>query len=165
MSKKKKILFIIGILLLVLLVAPTLVDLFRFEIIKSAISAGGYPYVLGLTGVNLLPCVTTPTTPPTCTGGFYCMTLDPARCTAYIEVSGAPAGGDGYGALFQKTAVAASGLTTGGQLIAGGVSAALMDTGPLASSGGCYNCTAVAVATNKFMNVIHEFSIASLLKE
>ena len=106
---------------------------------KSAQAAGGYPYPIGLTGVIIIPCVTTGV-PPLCTGGTLCNTLDALRCTMYSDVSGSPAGGMGRNALFLKTAIGQAGLSSGGQLIAGGMTMTQMDQGVLASAGGCSGC-------------------------
>lgn len=106
---------------------------------KSAQAAGGYPYQIGLTSVIVIPCVTTGV-PPICTGGTLCNTLDVARCTMYSDVSGSPSGGMGSMALFSNMAIAQAGLSSGGQLIAGGMTMTQMDQGVLASAGGCSGC-------------------------
>lgn len=115
---------------------------------KAAQSAGGYPYQIGLTKAVITKCVTTGT-PPTCVGAGVppdpiatplCNTKGPGICTAYSVVSGLPAGGMGTNALFLTTSVAKAGLMPGGQLIAGGMTMTEMDSGVLASAGGCYGC-------------------------
>jgi len=119
---------------------------------NGAQAVGGYPYQIGLTNVIIIPCVTTGY-PPICEGGTLCYTLDVARCTGptgHSDVSGTPSGGMGSNALFLNTAIIQAGLTSGGQLIAGGMSPVLMDSGVLASSGGCSGCTAKSGTTDKF---------------
>ena len=113
---------------------------------KAAQAAGGYPYQIGLTNVTITQCVTIGT-PPVCVGAGsdpiatpLCNTKGPAVCTAYSVASGMPAGGMGNIALFLTTAIGQAGLTPGGQLIAGGISPVLMDSGVLASAGGCAGC-------------------------
>lgn len=102
-------------------------------------AASSFPYQIGLTDVIIINCFTTGV-PPVCTGGTLCNMKDAATCATYSDVSGTPAGGMGSNALFLNTAIAQAGLTAGGQLIAGGMSSVLMDSGVLASSGGCYGC-------------------------
>jgi hypothetical protein len=118
---------------------------------NNAVSAAGsMPYQIGLTKVIIIPCVTTGI-PPVCVGGTLCQTLDVGRCSLYSDVSGSPAGGMGSMALFQKIAIAKAGLMPGGQLIAGGMSPVFMDSGVLASAGGCYGCTVKSGTGNRFL--------------
>lgn len=107
----------------------------------AAEAAGGFPYQIGLTNAIIIQCFTTGI-PPLCTGGTLCNLKDAVTCANYSDVSGMPAGGMGSNALFMNTAILQAGLAAGGQLIAGGMSAALMDSGVLASSSGCSGCTA-----------------------
>ncbi|MDO8668571.1 MAG: hypothetical protein Q7K35_05835 [bacterium] len=130
-------------------------------LIKAAQSAGGYPYQIGLTNVIVIPCVTTGV-PPICTGGTLCNLLDVGRCALYSDVSGSPAGGMGSNALFLITAIAQAGLTSGGQLIAGGMTMTQMDSGVLASAGGCYGCMAKAGFKDKIINWFDKYIIAGI---
>lgn len=144
MFTKKKIFWAILVILIFILVFWL-----SFYVIKyrNAVQASsGFPYQIGLTDVIITKCVTAGT-PPTCVGAGtppdpiatpLCNTKLPAVCTVYSVVSGKPAGGMGSNALFLNTAITATGLTPGGQLIAGGISAVLMDNGVLASTGGVF---------------------------
>lgn len=128
----------------------------------AAEAAGGFPYQIGLTNAIIIPCFTTGI-PPLCMGGMLCNLKDVATCTNYSDVSGTPAGGMGSNALFMKTAILQAGLAAGGQLIAGGMSMALMDSGVLASSGGCSGCTAKQGKTGgvyAFFERLNNFIIA-----
>ncbi len=143
LTKKRMIL---GIGLSVILVSgyfliPQFVNYFKWK--NSVEAAGSLPYQIGLTNVAMINCFTTGS-PPLCEGGTLCFTKDAATCTTYSDVSGTMAGGMGNNALFSIQAIAQSGLTNGGQLIAGGMSPVLMDNGVLASIGGCYGCYAKA---------------------
>jgi len=126
---------------------------------QAARAAGAMPYQIGLTNSIIIPCFTT-AIPPVCEGGTLCFTLDVGRCALYSDVSGTPAGGMGSMALFQKTAIAMAGLMPGGQLIAGGMGMTLMDSGVLASAGGCYGCMAKANMLDKIGGV-YDYIIAS----
>lgn len=154
MKKRVKIILSLAISVLLLFAAGIFthksIAAWRFD--NAANAAGALPYQIGLTNVTIIPCFTTGE-PPLCTGGTLCHTLDLARCTGptgHSDVSGTPAGGMGSNALFLNTAIIQAGLTTGGQLIAGGMSSVLMDSGVLASAGGCYGCMAKAGAGDKF---------------
>ncbi len=103
---------------------------------SASAQAGSIPYQIGLTGVQIIDCYTTGE-PPVCTGGTLCHVRDAARCLQYSDVSGTPAGGMGMNALFNKMMIAQAGLTPGGELIAGGMGQTEMDSGILASWGGC----------------------------
>ena len=152
MFNKKKIIFFVCILILSVLVyifAPSVVVYFKWQKVVKA--AGAFPYQIGLTNVVTIPCFTTGS-PPICTGGTLCYIKDAASCTLYSNVSGTMSGGMGDKALFLKTAIAQSGLTQGGQLIAGGMSPVLMDSGVLASGGGCYGCYASLNVVDKIKN-------------
>lgn len=142
MITRKKIIWIITTILIIGLVVcagPRIINLIEWEITEEVIASSGYTYQIGLTNVNLIPCFTTGS-PPICQGGTLCYVKDAATCTLYTDVSGTPAGGMGSNALFTKACLAQAGVTTGGQLIAGGMSPVLMDNGPLAGPGGCCNC-------------------------
>lgn len=109
-------------------------------------------------GVIPTPCVTA----GVCAGGTLCFVTDPARCLLYSDVSGIPAGGMGSNALFSKIAIAKAGLTPGGQLIAGGMMLTSMDSGVLASAGGCYGCMAKANFKDKIFHWLDKYIIAGI---
>lgn len=134
----------------------------KFHLFQGAQAVGGFPYQIGLTSVTVVPCITTGY-PPICEGGTLCFTKDAASCTMYSDVSGSPAGGMGMNALFLNTSVAQAGLTSGGQLIAGGMSNVLMDNGVLASAGGCAGCMAKANKIDKIKEVF-DYVITSFEK-
>jgi len=161
MANKKKITIIFILAVILTGMAYTIIPLASNKIMmrQAARAAGAMPYQIGLTKVITIPCVTTGV-PPVCEGGTLCFTLDVARCTLYSDVSGMPAGGMGSMALFQKTAIAMAGLMPGGQLIAGGMGMTLMDSGVLASAGGCYGCMAKANMLDKIGGV-YDYIIAS----
>ncbi len=141
---KKKLIWLIGgaiIIIGIIVGGEKINNKIEWMITKEVISAGGFPYQIGLLGVSVIPCFTTGV-PPVCEGGTLCYTKDAATCAAYADVSGTPAGGMGSNALFLKTALTQAGVVSGGQLIAGGMSPVLMDNGVLAGPGGCYNCLA-----------------------
>ncbi|MBU4217317.1 hypothetical protein L6270_02470 [Candidatus Parcubacteria bacterium] len=131
----------------------------KFHLFQGAQAVGGFPYQIGLTTVTVIPCFTTGY-PPLCEGGTLCLTKDAASCTLYSDVSGSPAGGMGMNALFLNTSIAQAGLTSGGQLIAGGMSNVLMDNGVLASTAGCAGCMAKANKVDKIKEVF-DYVIAS----
>lgn len=137
----KKAAFIISFFLVFFLALPPLAGKLKWKMSLEA--AGGFPYQIGLTDVTVTACTPTPC-PGTCmcTGGSLCMFKDVATCATYSDVLGTPAGGAGSGALFTNAAIAQAGLSSGGQLIAGGMSSVAMDSGVLASAGGCSGCSA-----------------------
>ncbi|MFH1255247.1 MAG: hypothetical protein V1667_02145 [bacterium] len=126
---------------------------------SAADAAGGFPYQIGLTNAVIIPCFTTGN-PPVCAGGELCAIKDPASCALYSEISGSPAGGMGSNGIFLKTAIAKSGLVSGGQLIAGGMSPAAMDNGVLASAGGCFGCVAKQNLADKIFIFFDKYIIA-----
>lgn len=150
------------VLFFAFLLAPLAYQSFRWQ--KAASAAGGLPYQIGLTNVIIIPCFVRPLPPPpTCMGGLLCNLLDAQRCPLYSDITGMPAGGMGNGALFSNLAIVASGLTPGGQLIAGGMAPVAMDNGVLASAGGCYGCgLAKAGWTDKFFNWLDKYIIAGI---
>lgn len=115
---------------------------------RAANAAGSMPYQIGLTNAIAMQC-TISCNGGCCVGGALCSTLDSGRCTLYSTVSGSMAGGMGNMALFSQIAIGQAGLTSGGQLIAGGMSMTQMDQGVLASTGGCSGCTAKSGAGDK----------------
>ncbi|MFH0956211.1 MAG: hypothetical protein V1801_03325 [Candidatus Falkowbacteria bacterium] len=163
MKKTNKIIILVILVvilaLLVFLISPKALSAWHWR--QAASAAGGFPYQIGLTKVTVIQCVTTGN-PPICTGGILCATLDAARCMAYSEVSGTPAGGMGNNALFSNAAIAKAGLTSGGQLIAGGMSPVLMDQGVLASAGGCFGCVAQNGIADKIFAFVDKYIIAGI---
>lgn len=166
-SKYKKIskYFIFGIIVFILIFSGIKINnRLEWKMAEKAISLSGYPVEAGITNVNIINCYTTGD-PPVCVGGTLCPTKDAGRCLAYSDISGMGAYAMGrkkadfniamVGAtnlLLLNTAIAQAGLTPGGQLIAGGMSPILMDSGVLASNGGCYGC----LAKSGFFNEIKE---------
>lgn len=158
-TKKILVFFCLSVLFFAFLLTPSAYQSFSWQ--KAAEAAGGFPYQIGLTNTMIINCFVRPLPPPpTCMGGLLCNVLDANRCQLYSDVSGTPAGGMGNGALFSNLAILESGLTPGGQLIAGGMSPVLMDNGVLASAGGCYGCLAKASLTDKFFNWLDKYIIA-----
>ncbi len=142
LKKKKTHVIIVFVLIAVFIIFGAAVkNRFEWYLTEEAVASGGYTYQIGLTNIIVTPCFTTGV-PPLCEGGLLCYIKDAATCIAYSDVSGAPAGGMGENALFLKTALAQAGVVPGGQLIAGGFSPVLMESGVLAGPGGCYNCLA-----------------------
>lgn len=150
-SKKKIYLFVLLSIILAggYFLVPQVVNYFRWTMAVEA--ASGFPHQIGLTEVIIDPCIPDPLTlGTTCTsttnpsGKPLCFTKDIVRCALYSYVEGTQAGGMGNNALFLNTAIAKAGLAPGGQLIAGGNSPVAMDSGALASVGGCYGCYAKA---------------------
>ncbi|NCO80110.1 hypothetical protein CO116_00910 [Candidatus Falkowbacteria bacterium CG_4_9_14_3_um_filter_38_19] len=160
--KKILTLFCLAILFFAFLLAPSAYQSLKWQ--QAVEAAGGFPYQIGLTKVVIVNCVTTGI-PPICTGGILCNTLDAARCPLYVDVSGTPAGGMGKNALFSLIAIGQAGLTAGGQLIAGGMSPVLMDSGVLASAGGCYGCVAKNSLPDKFLAWFDKYIIAGFRKK
>jgi hypothetical protein len=151
MFTKKRVIWLIILVLIFILAIWLSFYVIRYRNVVQA--SATFPYQIGLTDVVIIPCFTTGI-PPVCTGGTLCHFKDAATCSLYSDVSGAPAGGMGSEALFLKTAITATGLTSGGQLIAGGTSPVLMDNGVLASTGGVFYATA------KKINSVIDFAIA-----
>ncbi len=142
-SKKKLIWLVSGIVIIIGIVVGgvKINNKIEWAIAKEAISAGGFPYQIGLLNVSVIYCYPI-IFPPECVGGTLCFSKDIATCSLYADVSGTPAGGMGRNALFLKTALTQAGVSSGSQLIAGGMSPVLMDNGVLGGPGGCYNCLA-----------------------
>lgn len=156
--RKKIILFLaVAVFILIIIFIPSIMA--KVECKMAAKAAGSFPYQIGLTNAVIIKCFTTGT-PPVCQGGTLCYLKDAGSCTLYSDVSGTSAGGMGQNALFQQTAIAKSGLTPGGQLIAGGMSPVLMDNGVLASAGGCYNCMAKSESLFGKVAAVADFIIA-----
>lgn len=158
-TKKVLVFFCLSILFFSFLLAPSAYKKFSWR--RHAAAAGSLPYQIGLTNSVIIKCFTT-AIPPICAGGLLCHTLDVNRCNLYSDVSGTPSGGMGFNALFSNIAIIAAGLTPGGQLIAGGMSPVLMDSGVLASAGGCYGCLAKNSLTDQFFNWLDKYIIAGI---
>lgn len=122
---------------------------------NAAEAAGSMPYQIGLTNAIVIQC-TISCTASCCVGGALCSTLDVGRCSMYSDVSGSMAGGMGTMALFSQMAIGQAGLSSGGQLIAGGMSMTQMDQGVLASGGGCSGCTAKAGTVDKIFALLEK---------
>ncbi len=109
---------------------------------REAVAAGGFPYQIGLTNVRITKCQVTL---GVCVGvgvdagpaTALCNTKSPGVCESYRYVSGVPAGGMGTAALFLFPNLSFAGVSTGGQLIAGGMGPTMMDGGVVAGPGGC----------------------------
>ena len=156
MKKKIAVIFLI-IIVISLPFFPTIKR--KVEWKMAAEAASELSYQIGLTSVVVVPCEVTTTVPPVCVGGTLCYVknadpkkggADSVTCPLYSDVSGVPAGGMGSNALFLNTALAQAGVTTGGQLIAGGVLPTNMDQGVLGGPGGCSGCIAAAENKNFF---------------
>jgi len=162
--KKNFILIFSGAILVLAFIIyflPNIITSWRWQ--KAAEASAGFPYQIGLTKVVIIPCIPVPPpTGPLCTAGPLCTLLTPNlfSCGLHSEVNGIPAGGMGSNALFLNTAIIKAGLTPGGQLIAGGTSPVLMDSGVLASAGGCFGCMAKANFKDKIFNWIDKYIIA-----
>lgn len=125
---------------------------------KMAADAAGMMSVqLGVTSVNITPCIPSCQTPAgiatCCIGGTMCPQYIPGvngtydiGCPIFSDVIGVQAGGMGNMALISNMAIAQAGLSSGGQFIYGGTTnnMSMMEPGVpnavLASSGGCFNC-------------------------
>jgi hypothetical protein len=111
---------------------------------KVIASTGGFPYEIGLTNVTVSYCKPSCCSAAGCTccyGGSLCSADTPPKCPR-ATVSGVPAGGDGSSALILKTSLTQAGVSSGGQMIAGGISSTLMDGGVVAGNSGCSGCSA-----------------------
>jgi len=160
MKYKYTIISSIGIIIVLTAIGFAVYPLAGRQIASRYIAkaAGSMPYQIGLTQVLETPCVeVSGDCEPLIT---LCGTLDPVRCELYSFVIGTQAGGMGNQALFLNAAIAQAGLTPGGQLIAGGMGPTLMDSGVLASAGGCYGCMAKANMLDK-IGGIYDYIIAS----
>ena len=147
-TKKRKVWFIILIFLITAsyFLIPQISNYFKWK--KAIEASGGFPYQIGLTNAIIIQCALS-CNGACCSGGTLCY-LKPVSnpsdpqdiCINNSDVSGTPAGGMGSNAVFLNTAIGQAGLTSGGQLIAGGMGPTLMNNGVLASVGGCYGCYA-----------------------
>jgi len=106
---------------------------------KGAQAAGGYAYQIGLTGTKQIFC-TISCNGGCCTGGSLCTVKAAGICTTYSEISGTMSGGSGTMALFSMTQTSMAGYKPGDSIIAGGMTMTEMDSGVLATPGGCSGC-------------------------
>jgi hypothetical protein len=142
MLTKKKILLLISVLIasvLIYVFTPWVASYFRWQ--RAIKAASSFPYQIGLTNTQITWCVVS-CNDSCCQGArgdqtatALCNTKGPGVCANYAYVSGTPAGGMGSGALFPITMMGEAGVSTGGQLIAGGMGPTLMDSGVLAAIG------------------------------
>lgn len=155
MTKRKKVIWSVSVVFIVVIMFFSGIGINKInkqiEWNMAVDATGAMPYQIGLTESMIIQCMPSCCT-PTCTccagaGGVLCATKDAAQCSLYQEVQGSPAGGMGMNALFLETSVIQAGLSPGGQLIAGGMSPPLMDTGVLASAGGCAGCVVRSTPT------------------
>jgi len=116
---------------------------------KSAQSAGGYPYQIGLTNTTQMQC-TVSCNGGCCTGGTLCTAKAPGVCATYSEISGKMSGGLGTMALFSLTQTSMAGYKPGDPIIAGGMTMTEMDNGVLAAPGGCAGCGLGKADSNLF---------------
>jgi hypothetical protein len=111
---------------------------------KTAQSAGGFPYQIGLTKTRQIQCTPSCCTPVcSCcigTGATLCSTKDAATCSTYSEINGVQSGGMGTMALFSQAQTSKAGYKPGDSIIAGGMTMTEMTNGVLASPGGCFGC-------------------------
>ena len=158
MTKRKKVIWSISIIFVVVIMFFSGIGINKInkqiERNMAVDAAGAMPYQIGLTGARVIQCAPSCCSAAGCRccagmGGVLCATIMDVetRCPMYQEVQGTPAGGMGMNALFLQTSVMQAGLSPGGQLIAGGMSPPLMDTGVLASAGGCVGCVARSTPT------------------
>ena len=156
---KRKIVLIglAAVIIIAVFSTPFVLNRLRWKMAVEAV--GALPYQMGLASCVITQCVTTGT-PPTCVGAGtppdliatpLCNTKGPGVCTTYAVVSGVKAGGMGANAIFLTTTIAAVGLNCpGGQMIAGGMSPVLMDSGVLASKSGCFGCVVAPINNSKY---------------
>lgn len=172
LNKKRKIL-IISILILsvaVYIFMPKVNSYFRWG--RAAKAFGVTPYQIGLVEVEIVNCVTVPPIPPPvpqCTPTTtLCGFLPPgSMCDSHAYIIGIPSGGMGVDALFLISNITLAGVTQGGQLMAGGMGPATMDSGILAGAGGCAGTGCAFIETgpierfkNWFANKLSDFIIA-----
>jgi len=152
-------------ILAAVVVLPILADFYVRSKVEAA--ASSMPYQVGITNAVVTQCQTSCCSVAgcrCCTGGMLCSSiLTEPQCLLHSDVSGSMAGGMGSNVLFLNTAIMQAGLKSGGQLIAGGMAPTMMDQGVLASAGGCSGCS-MASRTDRMMDWLSKFSIASLLK-
>lgn len=113
---------------------------FRLLGAKKAIAEGGFPSQYGITGVTVTPCVVSCYPAENCCSGGTLCVQDVAPACLSSDVMGKAAGGDGNNVLMKKTMVSSIGLSSGGQLIAGGTDN--MNLSVAASEGGAVGMVA-----------------------
>ncbi|MFH0955784.1 MAG: hypothetical protein V1801_01035 [Candidatus Falkowbacteria bacterium] len=112
---------------------------------KAAVSAGGYPYQIGLTNTRVGMCQVS------CNGGccigqptqdgILCTLKTAVDCTLYEQINGTMSGGMGTMALFSiPNQISMAGYKPGDSIIAGGMTMSEMGNGVLATPGGCAGC-------------------------
>ena len=139
----------------------------EWQMAEDLLAGSAFPVEPGIMTSIHIPCFTTGT-PPVCAGGQTCSTKTVADCVLYTDVSGTLAvainselvpkdiilaNAESYNQdtvelaqsmatnyLFSNINMGMAGLIPGADLIAGGMSPTMMDSGPLASWGGCANC-------------------------
>lgn len=116
---------------------------------KAALSAGGYPYQIGLTNTTQMQC-TVSCDGACCSGGTLCTVKLPGICATYSEISGKMSGGLGTMALFSLTQTSMAAYKPGDSIIAGGMTMTEMDNGVLAAPGGCAGCGLGKADSNLF---------------
>lgn len=141
----------------------------RFNLVAEA--TGGFPYQIGLTGVTVNQCQPSCCSPAgcrCCVGGTLCSTiLTEPQCIIHSEVAGTPSGGMGNIGLFLNNNLAIAGVVNGQQLIAGGMSAPLMDSGVLVGNSGCVGVACTAINDKNIFEKYYEiikYGIASIRK-
>lgn len=163
MNKRKRIILCLVILLLLL---PAIGFFLRRSVAswrwsQAVSAAGAMPYQIGLTNTQMVKCTVS------CNGGCcigsgirgeLCSAKAPGICASYSEISGTMAGGSGDSALFSNiTQIPMSGYKPGDSIIAGGMTMTEMDSGVLASPGGCAGCTAKAGMVERIFSLIEKF--------
>lgn len=145
----------------IFLIAITLLFIFIFWVLnvdkyanlqlgKEAIAGMNFPTELGLTNVTVNECQPSCCMGPVCTccsNGSLCSS-DQAPVCPRATVVGIPAGGNGNQGLFLKTSLAVTGVSQGGQLIAGGMGPTMMDSGVLSGKSGCVGSACSALNTD-----------------
>ncbi len=146
-SKKKIILFAAAVALIGAGVYGGKYAVNYREFQKAAEAAGSFPYQVGVTNAIITKCTTSCCSAAgcrCCMGGTLCTTIpDETNCVLYSDINGTSAGGSGEPPLLlSNVAIGQAGLTSGGQLIYGGMtnSMYMSANAVLASSGGCYGC-------------------------
>ncbi|MFA5318318.1 MAG: hypothetical protein WC323_02495 [Patescibacteria group bacterium] len=139
-NTKKIILIFTAILFLVgLYITPKILEFARWNSISAEAKAAAseFPMIFGL--VNTMPIKCIPIEPAmNCPNHYLCAMKPSVECGQYTVISGQQAGGDGYEIILNASQYAMSGYAPGNSVIAGGLSAALIQV--VATPGGCYGC-------------------------
>ncbi len=163
----KKISLYLSAFFIVLIVAVYFIFWPKTRLNLAAEATGGFPYQIGLTGVTVTQCYTScpaPVVPTCCMGGTLCTMKTVAQCVLYSDVMGSPSGGMGSNAIFSNINLGIAGVSSGGQLIAGGSTMTEMDSGVLAGMGGCAGVGCAAVKDKNIFERYYEiikYGIAS----